>query len=65
MIERDKYYSFTEVTKKYKISVVKYHKILIELDIPFETVNIDYGTYQLNTIYVLKTIVESLQLPLR
>ena len=62
---RSNYYSFTEVIKKYKISIVKYHALLKEKNIPFESVHIDFGTYQMNTIYVLKTTIDSLQLPLR
>ena len=65
MIDRSLYYSFTEVIKKFKISRVKYHALLKEKNIPFESVHIDFGTYQMNTIYVLKTTIESLNLEIR
>lgn len=65
MIVRNDYYSLTEVVKKFKISRVKYHKLIQEMDLPIETVNIDYGTYQINTIYIKKEIIDSLNLPLR
>jgi hypothetical protein len=60
MIDRSKYYSLTEVVKKFKISRLKYHQLLKEKEIPFESVPIDFGNYQMETIYVKKEIIESL-----
>lgn len=65
MIDRSKYYSQTEVIKKFKISREKYHQLIIDNNIAFETVLIDYKTYQINTIYILKETIDKMNLQLR
>jgi len=60
MFDRDKYYSLTEVVKKFKISRVKYHQLLKDKNIPIESTLIDYGDYRIETIYVERSIIDGL-----
>lgn len=65
LFDRDKYYSQTDVVKKFKISVKKYKELLKEKGFKVHTTHIDYVTYTIDTIYVLKSDIDSLGLELR
>lgn len=64
-MERDKYYSLTDVLRRFKISRDKYHKLIKEKNIEVESTLIDYGNFIINTVYVKKEIIDALNLPLR
>jgi hypothetical protein len=60
--DRSKYYSQTEVIKKYNIRVKKYKTLLQEKNIPVFRREIQLEGYITNTIYVLITDIRKLQL---
>lgn len=64
-MERDKYYSLTDVLRRFKISRFKYHQLIKEKNIEVESTQIDYGNFIINTVYVKKEIIDALNLPLR
>lgn len=64
-MERDKYYSLTDVLRRFKISRFKYHQLIKEKNIEVESTLIDYGNFIINTVYVKKEIIDALNLPLR
>lgn len=58
---RDKYYSQTELLKKFKIT----SKELKALNLPYIKKEIDLGTYSVQAKYFPKEVVHELDLPLR
>lgn len=65
MFNRSEYYSITEVLRLYKISRVKYHKLIKERNLPIHNVPINMGDYTMIAQYIKKEIIESLGLELR
>jgi len=65
LFQRDLYYSQTDVIRKYKISVKKYKELIKEKGFNIHSVHIDYITYSMDTIYILKSDIDSLGLELR
>lgn len=65
MFPRDKYYSKTEVIKKFKISSKKYDILVKERGFSEINTLIDLGHYQMTTRYVLKKDIDTLNLLLR
>ena len=63
MFERNKYYSQTEVLKKYKISLKQFRDLLKNMNVIKK--KIDLGNYEVITCYVLKEELESLDLELK
>lgn len=64
-MERDKYYSLTDVLRRFKISRFKYHQLIKDKNLPVESTLIDLGDYTIKTTYVKKEIIDALNLPLR
>lgn len=65
MFKRDLYYSITEVVKIFKITAKDYKSLLIQNNIPAIKKPVNLGNYQVESIYVLKSDVESLNLKKR
>ena len=65
MFPRNKYYSQTDVLKKYKINAKDYQDILQQKKIDIVSKDINLGEFNVKTIYVLKKDVEVLNLQLR
>jgi len=64
-MERSKYYSQTDVLKKYKLSAEQYKLLIDQHQITTYQPKIDLGTYQVQAIYTLKSEIDSLNLELR
>lgn len=60
---REKYYSITDVLKKYLISSKQYKELI--KDLPKVGREADLGIFKVNAVYVLREDIEGLNLTLR
>ena len=62
MFPRDKYYSQTELTKVYKISVKGLKQLILDHQLPAVTKDVNLGEYAVKALYYLKEDINKLQL---
>lgn len=65
MFNRSQYYSQTEATKVYKLSIKQFKQLIADHQIQQVNKDIQFEGYTVTTVYVLKAEIDKLNLPKR